>query len=502
MRFKHPFARIVVAALGGLLLAQGFAGDSWWLLVPLGLAALLWPLSDVPLWQGAIIGFVGGATFWLSLIDWLTLYLGPLPWVALAGIMTLYNALAAAVIALIWRLPSPKRMGRVYQLGVVPISIATVWALREWLASTWPYGGFSWGRVPMAVIHSPLEGAYSWIGATGVSVVVVWTIALLIQLLRVRDRGTGALLILVTLVLAVIPPWQGTPVGSMRVLAIQGGVDASLFSDALPGSVLQAHATETLRHRGTPVGLVIWPENAADVDPLRSESSQRVVSGVVEAMGAPLLLGTITVREHKWYNTSVLWTQDGPTQFYDKMHPVPFAEYVPDRQIWRPFAPDLIDLIQRDYQIGSQPNVIVMDGVKFGASICFDIADDSLIDQMMHGGASVVFAQTNNADFGRTDQSRQQFDIARMRALETGRTVVNVSTVGVSGVAFPTGLTEHVLPTWDQDSFVADVNLVAGQPPSTVLGKIMLVACSVVLALTLALPLGKLLRTRFRRASI
>ncbi len=489
---------MLVSSIGGFTLALGFRCDAWWLMVLPWLAGLMGSLIGRTFASALLIGLAGGAAFWLSLIHWITLYLGPVPWLALGVLMSLYVALAAGLIALVFS--SERRFrGLWHRLGILPIAVASIWVLRELLASTWPYGGFSWGRVPMALIHSPLSEAYSWIGANGVALIAVWIVVFAIQLVRIfviekpetpepakprLQRAVPAGVLLgVILTVTIVPAWKALPNGTARILAVQGGVDASLFTQINPGEVLQAHATETLSHRDESgekaFDIIVWPENSADVDPLRYPSAERVVNGVVDLMGAPLLLGAITARDELRYNSSILWEPKlGPTEIYDKRHPVPFAEYVPDRWAWRPFAPDLIDMVSRDYEIGSTPNTLKVSGFSFGAAICFDIADDSLVAEMMHGGAEVILAQTNNADFGRTEQSRQQFDIARMRALETGRTVLNISTVGVSGLALPNGSVQHELPTWTRDSFTAEVELVEGTPPSLVASPVLLVLSS------------------------
>ena len=132
---------------------------------------------------------------------------------------------------------------------------------------------------------------------------------------------------------------------------------------------------------------------------------------------APLIAGTITHRGSKYFNTSLLWESGkGVVDHYDKKHPVPFGEYVPDRAFWRMFAPSLIDLIGRDYTPGTTDTVFNVNGVIAGIDICFDITDDTVMRDSINSGAQLLIAQTNNADFGHTDESVQQLEIARIRA--------------------------------------------------------------------------------------
>ena len=143
----------------------------------------------------------------------------------------------------------------------------------------------------------------------------------------------------------------------------------------------------------------------------------------------------------------MLWMAgEGAVQTYDKRHPVPFGEYVPDRAFFEPFAPDLIGLIQREYTPGTAAPFFDLDGVGVGLAICFDVIYDDVIWDGARDGAEIYMFQTNNADFRDTDENLQQLAFARMRAIETGRSVVNLSTVGTSQVIAADGTTIDGLP--------------------------------------------------------
>jgi apolipoprotein N-acyltransferase len=116
--------------------------------------------------------------------------------------------------------------------------------------------------------------------------------------------------------------------------------------------------------------------------------------------------------------------------------------------------------------------VIDIANVPVGISICFDITDDTQIYQMMDGGAEVIFAQTNNADFGKTSENLQQLEIARLRAIETARSVVNISTVGTSQIISPTGETIESIPAFEPGELVSAVPLSTTVTPSMMVGRI------------------------------
>jgi apolipoprotein N-acyltransferase len=155
---------------------------------------------------------------------------------------------------------------------------------------------------------------------------------------------------------------------------------------------------------------------------------------------------------------------------YDKRHPVPFGEYVPDRWLYRMFAPDLIDLIQREYTPGTSSPEFDIDGVGVGLAICFDVIYDDVIWEGAQDGAEVYMFQTNNADFRGTNENLQQLAFARMRAIETGRAVVNLSTVGTSQVIAADGSTIDGLPADTAGHMLTEVPLRTGLTPAVVAG--------------------------------
>ena len=466
---------LIIAAGAGAVLDAGFPDRNWWILAPVGVALMLVSLIGRGPWTGLLVGLTAGLSFWGIHISWLTIYLGPVPWLALAGLESIFFAVGLALIAVVLRWGPrlwPTAAGRV---GIVPIIVAGLWTAREALTSVWPYGGFAWGRVAISQSESPFSSLVAWVGMSGLSFLMVWLSALVVQLIREPDLRVSprwGIAVASVALMIVFPAWPTIQSGTIRLAAVQGGADAGLFAQHAPGQILNDHASATLPLIGEKVDFVVWPENASDVDPTRSTDAARIVDYISTAMDAPLVTGTITHRDGLYYNSSLLWKAgEGAVQIYDKVHPVPFAEYVPDRAFWRQFAPNLIDLVPGDYTIGTQSNVFDINGILAGIAICFDIADDQLVHEMVDKKAEIILAQTNNADFGKTDESVQQLAIARIRAIEAGRTVVNISTVGTSAIIAPDGSTIDSLPTWVPGTMVQTVPLSNTVTPAMTLGR-------------------------------
>lgn len=469
------WASLLVAAGAGAILDGAFPDQNVWFLAPIGVGLMLVAVLDRGPWAGLLVGFVGGLSFWLTHINWLTLYLGPVPWLALAGLESIFFAVGLSLTAVVLRhgprlWPTP--LGR---LGMVPLVVAGLWTGREAISAVWPYGGFSWGRLAMSQSESPLNSLVAWVGMSGLGFLLAWLAALAVQLMReweVPTRTRALLAAVAVALLLAIPAWPTVPSGTTRLAAVQGASDAGLFAEYTPGEILNDHTQATRPVIGEDIDFIVWPENASDIDPTRFREAAAVADSVSETLDAPLVVGTITERDNTFYNTSLLWEAGkGAVDWYDKVHPVPFAEYVPDRAFWRPFAPELFDLVTRDYAIGTRSNVFDIDGILAGVAICFDIADDQLIHEMVDRRAGIILAQTNNADFGHTDESVQQLAIARLRAIEAGRTVVNISTVGTSAIITPDGATVAQLRTWEPGAMVETVPLSSTVTPAMAAGR-------------------------------
>lgn len=466
---------MIAAAASGPLNAAAFPSLDLWPLIFVGTGLMIWSVALRSLGTAFGLGLLGGFSFWGTHIFWLTIYLGPVPWLALAGLQTVFFALGAMLLALAWRMVPRLWPGIAGRLIVLPAVLGAVWSLRESITSTWPYGGFSWGRLAFSQSESPFGSLAAWTGISGLSFLLAWLSAIIVQAIRERDlrillRGVVASAAVVLVLL--VPAWPAVSNGTLRVAAVQGNSDSGLFARYSPGQTLNDHIAGTVPLFGTPVDLVVWPENASDLNPLTHPDAAQALDYITAEMHAPLVTGTITDdSQGRTYNSLLLWESGkGAVAQYDKMHPVPFAEYLPDRSFWYPFAPALFDLVPRDYTIGTRSNVFDINGVRAGLAICFDIVDDSLVRQMIDSGAQLILAPTNNADFGHTDENVQQLAIARLRGIETGRSVVQVSTVGVSAIIGPDGKTIARLPTFTPGSMVENVPLSNAITPASVLG--------------------------------
>jgi len=500
---------LVTAVVGGVALDAAFPDLGWWPVAFPALALALVGLIGRSAWGALAVGAVFGATFYFVHISWITRYLGLVPWFGLAGLETVFFAVGSIPIALAYRwLPRllPGRWGRVLAL---PSLVAGLWTARELFMGSWPYTGFPWGRIGMSQSESPLAHLSSWVGVSGLTFVMVFAVAAAIEAVRLRVwRDAPASLPAVVpaavaaVVLFAVPAFPTTDAGTYRVGSVQGDGPAGYFDEREAYGVFRAQLAATDEIIDEPMDLLVWPEGGIDADPLANESVAGALDRLATRIDAPLLVNAATTRGDDVFNTSMLWQAgaENPVALHDKSRPVPMGEYVPDRWFFEMIVPDLIGLIQREYTPGTNAPFIDVEGIGVGLAICFDVLYDDVIWTGAREGAQLYVFQTNNADFRDTDENLQQLAFARMRAIETGRSVVNISTVGTSQVIAPDGRLIDGLPAGEAGAMLTDVPLRTGLTLAVHIGG----AVQLVLgwgSLVALLAAGVLVRRRTRRTA-
>ncbi|MFD6140221.1 apolipoprotein N-acyltransferase [Promicromonospora sp. NPDC060271] len=484
---------LALALAGGFALDAAFPSLGWWPLAFVAVPLALVSLVGRSLAGSVLVGAAFGAAFYFPHVSWASQFLGddPLgwvPWVALATFETLLLAVFSPLVTLAYRWLPRWRDTAAVRLVVLPVLVAGAWTARELVLGSWPYGGFPWGRLGMSQSESPIAPVASWLGVTGLGFLMVVLCAGAVEAVRwaVRVRreraghdGTaveatrwwGALPVgLLAVVMIVVPQFPTSDAGTLRVGAVQGNGPAAYADRREPLEVLRSQLDASAPLERERVDVVVWPEGGVDSDPASNTATAQTLSAAAAAYGAPLVLNAASEVGDLVYNTSFLWTADGPAATHAKRHPVPFGEYIPDRWLYSAIVPDLVGLISRGYTPGDDSPVFDLGRVQAGLAICFDVAFDDVIREGVHDGAQVFMFQTNNADFRGTDENLQQREIARMRAIETGRSVVNLSTTGTSQVFAPDGTLLRTLPFDEAGVLVTDVELREGRTAGVALG--------------------------------
>jgi apolipoprotein N-acyltransferase len=454
--------RLLVAVTAGLLLCISFPPIGWWWSAVLSFAMFSWVVvhPKTTAVGGLGYGFLFGLAFYIPLIPWISGLVGPVPWLALSAMEALFPAIFGLLAVVVRTAPG------------WPLWLALVWSLQEWLKSTVPFGGFPWGVVGFGQTNGPFLSLVQLGGVPLLSfgIVLLGTslAALTCEIARWILRSgpptslPGVLLpgLCITAVLlstAVAAPQVRRAAGgagnepTVTVAAIQGNVPRlGLDFNAQRRAVLDNHVRQTVQladdvhaGRAPQPQFVIWPENSSDIDPYTNSDAAAQISVAAQAIGAPILVGTVVARPD-WTpenpvasNTVVVWDPAaGPGERHDKQIIQPFGEYLP----WRGFFRHLSSFADRAgyFVPGNGSGVVHAAGVPVGVATCWEVIFDRALRESVRNGAQVLAVPTNNATFDQ-NMSEQLLAFARARAVEHDRYVVVAGTVGISAVIAPDG---------------------------------------------------------------
>lgn len=460
--------RALLSVVAGLLLFASFPPRPLWFLAPVGIGLLITVLIAQPLHRraGFCYGYLAGLGFLVPLLPWVGVYVGPLPWLALAAIEALFVGLFGALTVHVRSLPA------------APLWIAVGWSLTEYLRAAVPFGGFPWGRLAFGQPDGLLVALAAIGGAPLVSFAVALTGAGLAALVLGARRAPRRAPLLRAAAVAVLAPlcaaavWPSLPAPddgdrTITVAAIQGSVPRlGLDFNAQRKAVLDNHVARTLELAADVAAgtvprpdVVIWPENASDIDPLRNPDAAADITAAAAAIGAPITVGAVLVNgDGTTTNSVIVWdAQSGPGERHDKKIIQPFGEYLPYRSFFRLFS-EYADRAGH-FVPGHGDGVVHAAGIPIGVATCYEVAFDRALRQAVDAGAQLLAVPTNNATFGDTEMTYQQLAMSRLRAVEHGRTVVVAATSGVSAIVAPDGTVLEQSPLFEPAALVAQVPL-------------------------------------------
>ncbi|MGW0821731.1 apolipoprotein N-acyltransferase [Streptomyces sp. NPDC002845] len=481
-RWARRLLPAAAAALSGVLLYASFPPRTlWWLALP-AFAVFGWVLHGRTWRAGLGLGYLFGLGFLLPLLVWTGVEVGPGPWLALVVIEAVFVALVGAGVAVVSRLPG------------WPVWAAALWIAGEAARARAPFNGFPWGKIAFG----QADGVFLPLAALGGTPVLGFAVVLcgfgLYELVRlaVDARHTGALRRAAAAVaaLSVAVPVVGALAartlvsdraedGTATVAVIQGNVPrAGLDFNSQRRAVLDYHARETERlaaqvkaGEADQPDFVLWPENSSDIDPYTNADAYAVIDAAAKAIGAPISVGGVVLRDGKLYNEQILWDPEtGPADTYDKRQIQPFGEYLPLRSLIGAINSEWTSMVRQDFSRGSEPGVFTLDGTRVGLVTCYEAAFDWAVRDAVADGAQMISVPSNNATFDRSEMTYQQLAMSRVRAVEHSRTVTVPVTSGVSAVILPDGTITQRTGMFVADSLVQKVPLRSSETPATRLG--------------------------------
>jgi apolipoprotein N-acyltransferase len=447
---KASVLRYLFAAAGGAIWALHFGREpltvsAWIALSPLFL------LFSLP--HPGRLAFVHGFVGWMVALWWIPQTLvtfGKIPLPGAVPLTALLAAYLAAYHAVFGWLGGPIwRRWPVARLFVLP----ALWVALEWLR-TYLLGGFPWNLAGYAWVD--VAGALplaAWIGAYGISFLVLLTSAGAAAAVERRRLEPAVLCFLIPLLLLPVAGRWSLRRSEIEMAAardlgdIEGmGVPVRLLQPNIPNlaawdAVAVVRNYQKVIRLSTescePGTLVVWPESAAW--PFlygRDRNLDDDLRALVDR-GCTVLFNSGYPVGDAFYNSAFLLAPGGAVTRYDKRHLVPFGEYVPFRGLF-----GFIDKLAREAGEFRAANSLVLlpwGREKIGMSICYEIVFPEEVAELARGGATILVTITNDAWYGDTAAPWQHFRAARFRAAENRRPLLRAAITGVSALVGPDG---------------------------------------------------------------
>ncbi len=411
------------------------------------------------------VGMIAGLTHYLTLLYWVIITMrtyGYLPWwqslsllFLLAAYLSLYPGFFAMVLARYCRKPG-------HLILLAPVFWVSFEFIRSFLLTGFPWGlvGYSQYSRLHIIQMADLFGVY------GISFVLVFFNAALFVLLLFllgKDwrghqvgafRAVQAVLVSLTLVTVVLVYGKirivavddaGIGVPKPHVALIQGNIDQALkWNPAYQISTTKKYVKMTMSAASRQPDLVVWPETATPFYFKTSRKLTRLVTDTVKNANVYLLVGSPSVEGKKgsrtFYNSAYMVGPDGNTTGrYDKVHLVPFGEYVPLKFLLS-FVGKMVAQVG-DFSSGEKGKILSWksDFPPVGVQICFEIIFPELSRTLVKNGAGILVNLTNDAWFGKSAATYQHFSMAVFRAVENRRSLIRCANTGISGVIDPSG---------------------------------------------------------------
>ena len=452
-RRRHTLLALALALAGGGVWGLAFGQDPWQVASWAALAPLVLLLGAPgrPRWR-FLLGWLHGLAAWLAAIPWIIptlrtygempLSLAAVCLLLVAAYLALFHAAFAALGARLWGRPGAA--GGALALAGLP----ALWVALEWLRGVL-FGGFPWNLAGYAWLEVPgALPAAAWIGAWGVSFLVVLASTGLALALARRAPAWAALGVLVPLLVLALgarwgageprrpgemPPARGRPV---RIL--QPNIPNAVAVDWDQVAANYGRVLAMSREACTPGALVVWPESAAWPYSFADDAFFRHdLETLTAGGGCTVLFNSIHPHDGRFFNSAFVLGPDGASARYDKRHLVPFGEYVPFGGL---FA--WVDKLARnagDFQAAEELTLLPWGDERLGLAICYEIVFPAEVAEAVREGATILTTITNDAWYGDTAAPWQHHAAARFRAAETRRPLLRAAITGVSAVVAPDG---------------------------------------------------------------
>lgn len=458
----------LLTLVAGAALPLAFAPFYWWPLALVSPAVLFAVGAAAPERTALRAGYLFGLGFYGVGVSWVYISIGRY---GHSGpvLAVLFTALFVALLAFFSWL-CVKLARRLWPSGgvfTVVLAFPTVWLLLEWVR-TWLLTGFPWLLIGYSQTDGPLAPFAPIVGVLGLSAVLAFLAGVLAWfLLRPSLRRGLTILVLVSVFLSgtrlMDNDWTDVAGDPLSVALIQGNISQDQkWSPEFFQITLDRYRELTERHWG--VDLVVWPEAAVPNWYHRVADDYLLpLAEVGRSHGTELVLGVpfADLDTAKAYNSIVsLGAEPG---VYHKRHLVPFGEYLPLRSVFGR-ALDLLGAPMSDFDAGVASEPLHAAGQPVGVSVCYEVAFGPEVAAALPA-SHLLINVSNDAWFGDSLAPHQHLQMARMRALETGRDMLRATNTGITAVIDHKGRIVARAPQFEVASLTAEATPRKGATP-------------------------------------
>ena len=402
-----------------------------------------------------------GAAFWMGAyvlgLFWMTELTVP-GWIAAVPVESLIMALPLSLI------PADAR----WRAGGVPAALVVGEAVR-WAI---PFGGVPMSNLALGQVDGPWLGAAVLAGPLGV-IALVGVGAVIVDRLCARDwRALSWPAVVAIGVPIAALAWPATTIDSTITAAVvQAGGELGTNVDTPQRSVRLRHLETTDAWQGD-ADLMVWSESSTSSDaPLEDSDRLAELESLAERRDLVLIANFYerAADAERFRNATVAIDPDGGlSDRYDKAHLVPFGEYVPLRSVVEPFAD--LSLISREAVAGEGPGLLGTSLGDIAVVTSYEVYFADLVRDGVRAGGRIIANPTLASSYSTSAVPAQSLASARLRAVETGRWVLQSSTTGYSAIVSPDGNVTRRSELRESVVLAADIELRSGSTPATALG--------------------------------
>ena len=327
-----------------------------------------------------------------------------------------------------------------YPLVALPLAHA----LAETFRFSFPFGGVPLASLAISQSASPLVGIVRIGGPLLLTFCVLqigFALSQLVVAPRIKHIAAFSALIALIVCAGIIAP-RGNDTGETRTIAaVQGGgPQGTLAINTNPRDVVERHLAATRAIISTNLDMVIWPENVIDVADFYNSDERVEIAEQAARLGAPFVVGITEDMNARYFtNAQIVVNEDGTLgDRYDKVRRVPFGEFVPLRGLLETLGAP-VDRIPRDALAGSDIARLQVGNTTVGVAISWEVFFSGRANEGVEAGGSMLVNPTNGSSYTGTILQTQQIASSRLRAIENGRWLVQVSPTGFSAFISPTG---------------------------------------------------------------